>query len=475
MYWYLLNTYYGYDELNFRGKDFWTRPFSGRVGNNTYLFEKGSQHAVDGAYIDIASRTYTIVDSSDIKSWGWRGDSNAGEYALFERLWCSETQATNKRGVTVLNTTKIKGKRTFKTNVNPNKSWSRISIPINFSVGGQNFSAMRFCNGKSTSLNITSGWDWNASCDRVQFIKPDGTLGATPITTIGWNSELFEDGTIDFGTISQEIPTFFYNWLIENTTEPKTAKIIIKEGDTTLVESPMIPPYTSIILATVGNRTTLTTNNGDEITFDTKDNFSGLSESKIALYPTIRDGTTTYFANTGEVTFYTCYKPSKPLPSNFLCSFYRCDAEENRVDKTDYLSDKQDFYITLKDEAPILGMSIFLDLTNINMNWDIPKWNYCYLHKFNRWYFCELKSVYNNVWEFKLSEDVLMSFKDQISGLQGMVDRNQSIFDRDIPDDLILTKAYPVIEHNELSPLQDIFKPDNEMNDYLNYLIILRG
>ena len=163
------------------------------------------------------------------------------------------------------------------------------------------------------------------------------------------------------------------------------------------------------------------------------------------------------------------------MPNSFLCSFYRCDAEENRVDKTDYLSDKQDFYITLKDEAPILGMSIFLDLTNINMNWDIPKWNYCYLHKFNRWYFCELKSVYNNVWEFKLSEDVLMSFKDQISGLQGMVERNQTIFDRDIPDDLILTKAYPVIEHSELSPLQDIFKPDDELNDYFNYLIILRG
>ena len=364
----------------------------------------------------------------------------------------------------------IQGKREWKSlYTSIDDSHKSCYIPVSFKIGNQYYIGMYFFpmihtgTGQQSTTNPTY-------YNQIWFYKEDGTY------TVGYSDGSYQltDTEVDFGSL-QKIPEYFYNWIMSNSDEAKTAKIIIKEGNTTLAESPMIPPYTSISLATVGNRTTLTTNNGDELTFDTKDNFSGLSESEIALYPTIRVGTLTYFANTGEVTFYTCYKPSRPLPNNFLCSFYRCDAEENRVDKTDYLSDKQDFYITLKDEAPILGMSIFLDLTNINMNWDIPKWNYCYLHKFNRWYFCELKSVYNNVWEFKLSEDVLMSFKDQISGLQGMVERNQTIFDRDIPDDLILTKAYPVIEHSELSPLQDIFKPDDEMNDYFNYLIILRG
>ena len=342
--------------------------------------------------------------------------------------------------------------------------------PIQFQFNNKNYIGIKFTNKATdnTSANFNN-------IIRFARVENESIIWDNVIDETGFLIDSFPDTDIDFGTANQEVCKTFYNWIYANTTEAKTAKITIKEDNTILAESPMIPPYTSISLATVGNRTTLTTNNGDEITFDTKENFSGLSESEIALYPTIRDGSLTYFANTGEVTFYTCYKPSRPLPSNFLCSFYRCDAEENRVDKTDYLFDKQDFYITLKDEAPILGMSIFLDLTNIKMNWDIPKWNYCYLHKFNRWYFCELKSVYNNVWEFKLSEDVLMSFKDQISGLQGMVERNQTIFDRDIPDDLILTKAYPVIEHSELSPLQDIFKPDDELNGYLNYLIILRG
>ena len=363
----------------------------------------------------------------------------------------------------------LKGKRAFilRPSLKVPTCWYQ---PIQFQFNNKNYIGIKFTNKSTDNTNANLN-----NIVRFARVENESVVWDNVIDETGFLIGSFPDTNIDFGTANQEVCKTFYDWIYANTTEAKTAKIIIKEGDTTLAESPMIPPYTSISLATVGNRTTLTTNNGDKITFDTKDNFSGLSESKIALYPTIRDGTTTYFANTGEVTFYTCYKPSRPLPNNFLCSFYRCDAEENRVDKTDYLSDKQDFYITLKDEAPILGMSIFLDLTNINMNWDIPKWNYCYLHKFNRWYFCELKSVYNNVWEFKLSEDVLMSFKDQISGLQGMVERNQTIFDRDIPDDLILTKAYPVIEHSELSPLQDIFKPDDELNDYFNYLIILRG
>ena len=388
------------------------------------------------------------------------------------RLLITETPFSAPQGTTTwtLNANEnLKGKRAFilKPNLKVPTCWYQ---PIQFQFNNKNYIGIKFTNKTTDNTSATLN-----NIIRFARVENESIVWDNVIDETGFLIDSFPDINIDFGTANQEVCKTFYDWIYANTTEAKTAKIIIKEGDTTLAESPMIPPYTSISLATVGNRTTLTTNNGDEISFDTKDNFSGLSESKIALYPTIRDGTITYFANTGEVTFYTCYKPSRPLPNNFLCSFYRCDAEENRVNKTDYLSDKQDFYITLKDEAPILGMSIFLDLTNTKMDWDIPKWNYCYLHKFNRWYFCELKSVYNNVWEFKLSEDVLMSFKDQISGLQGMVDRNQSVFDRDIPDDLILTKAYPVIEHSELSPLQDIFKPDNELNGYYNYLIILRG
>ena len=422
---------------------------------------------------------YTGANSSSIKEYLYYDSSHSVTTTTSRyfdnRLIISEN--TTLPSVVPGDTTKftldasqnLKGKRAFilRPSLKVPTCWYQ---PIQFQFNNKNYIGIKFTNKSTdnTDANLNN-------IVRFARVENESVVWDNVIDEAGFLIDSFPDTNIDFGTANQEVCKTFYDWIYANTTEAKTAKIIIKEGDTTLAESPMIPPYTSISLATVGNRTTLTTNNGDKITFDTKDNFSGLSESKIALYPTIRDGTTTYFANTGEVTFYTCYKPSRPLPNNFLCSFYRCDAEENRVDKTDYLSDKQDFYITLKDEAPILGMSIFLDLTNINMNWDIPKWNYCYLHKFNRWYFCELKSVYNNVWEFKLSEDVLMSFKDQISGLQGMVERNQTIFDRDIPDDLILTKAYPVIEHSELSPLQDIFKPDDELNDYFNYLIILRG
>ena len=440
---------------------------------NCYFFPK----IVSGTLYDLSGKPYIGYSWSKSSSTGTGGfyiyygsgnsfnNSPDGLSIILYKMMITEKPINDNRFIS-LQVKTIKGKRSFKLNSvsDIHTNWYQ---PVQFIFNNKNYIGIWFHNTKVTAHtnNVVS----------FARVENNAIVWDTVIRNETGFDTNFIDTEIDFGSANQEVCEYFYDWIYDNTTEAKTAKIIIKEGNTTLAESPMIPPYTSISLATLGNRTTLTTNNGDEITFDTKDNFSGLSESKIALYPTIRDGTLTYFANTGLVTFYTCYKTPRALPNNFLCSFYRCDAEENRVDKTAYLSDKQDFYITLKDEAPILGMSIFLDLTNINMNWDIPKWNYCYLHKFNRWYFCELKSVYNNVWEFQLREDVLMSFKDQISGLQGMVDRNQSIFDRDIPDDLILTKAYPSIEHSELSPLQDIFKPDNELNDYYNYLIILRG
>lgn len=449
------------------------RPFN--YNNIIYSLQKDKACNKYGVIYSSGSRYPALQLTNNTKIPFYYDWSAAGDKYAKERLWYSDGSISG--GISLVSV-QISGKRVFNANSRALASYDRCSLPITFFSNGIEFHAIRFCSSYTTDISNTGSFVnkniTSVNATIVQFIKPDGTA-IKAISESGWNYSILPDDTVDFGSLRQDVTEDFRTWLLENSTPEKTAKITIKEGNTTLVESGLIAPYTSITLSTLNNKTTLTTNNGDELTFDTKNNFSGLSENKIALYPTIKDGTITYFANAGEVTFYTCYKPSKPLPSNFLCSFYRCDAEENRVDKTNYLSDKHDFYITLKDEAPILGMSIFLDLTNIKMDWDIPKWNYCYLHKFNRWYFCELKSVYNNVWEFKLSEDVLMSFKDQISGLQGMVDRNQSIFDKDIPDDLILTKAYPVIEHSELSPLQDIFKPDDDMNGYYNYLIILRG
>ena len=486
MYWYLLNTDYSYNQLNLRGSNFWTRPFSGKVGNNTYLFEKGAQHAVDGAYIDVASRTYTIVDSKDIKSWGWAGDGSAGRYGLFERLWCSETQATQARGTTALNATEIQGKRVFKTNVNPNQSWSRVSIPVNFSVGGQNFSAMRFCNGSSTSLNINWSGNRDASCDRVQFIKPDGTLGATPITTIGWNAEAFEDATIDFGDIPQEIPLFFYNWLMENTTPPKTARITVKsfDGNQTLAQSDMIAPFSSLTINKVGTTVTITTNTAEQVYFtltDTSKEFAGLSTHALSVKPLLRTGRTSEYNVEVPVTFYECYGAIVPVPSTYGIKFYHSSAEPNRCDKTDYLTSVLSLTGTLREGCSVMSPAFniiaddeYTEGGNTYLS-KIMGCNYCYIPKFGRYYFItDISNIAHNVWRVAMSCDVLHTFwggTHGINTLQGVINRTAdgNYVNNYIQDNEIMTEVKVDRTYNSITNGTDSF--DTEQSYTYNILL----
>ena len=487
MYWYLLNNAYGYSDLNFRGKDFWTRPFSGTVDNNTYLFERGSQHSVDGAFVSVDSKTYTIVDDYAKKRWGWKVVTNQSRYALFERLWCSETQATSTTGTTALNTTEIQGKRVFKTNVNPNQSWSRVSIPINFSVGGQTFSAMRFCNGNSTGLSLTSGWDTVATCDRVQFIKPDGTLGATPITTIGWNSELFEDATIDFGDIPQEIPLFFYNWLMENTTAPKTARITVKsfDGTQTLVRSDMIAPFNSLTINRVGNTVTVTTNTAEQVYFtltDTGKEFAGLSTHALSVKPLLRTGRTSEYNVEVPVTFYECYGAITPVPSTYGITFYHSSAEPNRCDKTDYLTSVLSLTGTLREGCSVMSpaFNIIADDEYIvdgqTYLSKIMGCNYCYIPKFGRYYFItDISNVAHNVWRVAMSCDVLHTFwggSHGINTLQGVINRTAdgNYVNNYIQDNEIMTEVRVDRTYNSITNGTDSF---NTTSDYV-YNILLQ-
>lgn len=487
MYWYLLGNAYNYSGLDFRGSNFWTRPFSGTVGDNTYLFEKGSQHAVDGAYVSVDSKPYTIVDGSAKRRWGWQAVPQQSAFALFERLWCSETQATSTKGTSALNATEIQGKRVFKTNVNPNKSWSRVSIPINFSVSGQTFSAMRFCNGNSTGLGISSGWNTDASCDRVQFIKPDGTLGATPITTTGWNSEAFADATIDFGDIPQEIPLFFYNWLMENTTAPKTARITIKsfDGSQTLAQSDFIAPFSSLTINRVGNTVTVTTNTAEQVYFtltDTDKEFAGLSTHALSVKPLLRTGRTSEYNVEVPVTFYECYGAIIPVPSTYGITFYHSSAEPNRCDKTDYLTSVLSLTGTLREGCSVMSPAFniiaddeYTEGGNTYLS-KIMGCNYCYIPKFGRYYFItDISNIAHNVWRVAMSCDVLHTFwggSHGINTLQGVINRTAdgNYVNNYIQDNEIMTEVRVDRTYNSITNGTDSF---NTTSDYV-YNILLQ-
>lgn len=95
-------------------------------------------------------------------------------------------------------------------------------------------------------------------------------------------------------------------------------------------------------------------------------------------------------------------------------NLFKCTAERNRVNKSDYISDRLTLSGTLKDHTSIMNLTIRIQ----HVNPAIYFYNYMYIADFKRYYFIDdIVNLANNIWEIRASVDVLYSF---------MVDINQS-------------------------------------------------
>lgn len=151
---------------------------------------------------------------------------------------------------------------------------------------------------------------------------------------------------------------------------------------------------------------------------------------------------------------------------------YKNTSEQNRLDKTEYLTTIESLSGELRNDVNILNpvLEIYLSSTNINQV------NYIYIQEFNRYYFVNNFDICNgnktsNTTEvlirYYLQVDVLMSWKDDIKKLSGVVDRqeknyNNRIIDNKLPilpESIVLrddanytnTKPKPFIDFSSIS------------------------
>lgn len=102
---------------------------------------------------------------------------------------------------------------------------------------------------------------------------------------------------------------------------------------------------------------------------------------------------------------------------------YNCTAENNRVDKTNFLTLVETITGTLRESTSILDCDIEIEYNKF------PDFNYIYIQEFNRYYFVEdIISIVNNLWSVSLSVDVLMSFKDNLLECRAFIDRNEKYY-----------------------------------------------
>ena len=282
-------------------------------------------------------------------------------------------------------------------------------------------------------------------------IKQDGTITAyTPDKEIDNDILMNAVGPvssfeyIDFGDSEQDIPLDIYNWIMDNFTLPKVTSLSVypNDGSILLAQTPLIEDTETIALARIGNQITLTTNNNDSISWTaTQPNkhFAGLTMIKDGVSVKIYSGKVNRIALRGEIKLYEVYGEAEEQPTEFAMHFYKNVAEYNRVDKSAYITSTITLSGTLREACSVMAPAFNIQVENIG---DVLNSNYVYIPVFRRYYFVtDITSIYKDLWRVSCSCDVLMSFKDSIYQLEGIIARNEFDYNDYLEDSEIVTEV----------------------------------
>lgn len=103
----------------------------------------------------------------------------------------------------------------------------------------------------------------------------------------------------------------------------------------------------------------------------------------------------------------------------FTISLFKTASENNRVVKT--LTDEKQLSGELRNQTSVLNPSIRIESAD-----NISTYNYAYISEFGRYYYItDIVSVRTNCWIISLRCDVLMSYKDEIQGLNVILNNTQ--------------------------------------------------
>lgn len=144
-------------------------------------------------------------------------------------------------------------------------------------------------------------------------------------------------------------------------------------------------------------------------------------------------------------------------------TFYVTNSDKRKLNKT--LSTVCNYNaVKLKDSTSIIDPILIVTAFD-----NFPHCNYLYIKEFNRYYFVEdIISLANNLLEFRCHVDVLMSNKDKIYSMSGIVKRNTNLFNDYLVDNNRKVLCYPT---------QTIinFPSSSGFNTNLQYILTVAG
>ena len=354
----------------------------------------------------------------------------------------------------------ISGKYRFKSHIYWYEYWSSLydsTISVNLQINGVKNRAIIFCSNKQW-IRTTSSFYGKPSKLFIQTYNEYGIGRNAP-------SDLFGDYSIDgveltdeyknmiwdFGIVPQEVPQSFVDWVNSNADVIYDNSFTVKNqnGTEEFVIINEAPNMIKEKLNVIGNEKTLTLTGSNNKTYTliwesitpNGKQFMGLSVAPNSSAPLIPIGKEVSLTFNDSTIFYEVYAKYKPLSTRFEIHTYKSSAEQNRVDKTNFLTADMLISGVLREASSLIHPSITFT-SDI-----IPTFNYVYIPIFNRYYYVtDITSIKNKLWQMSLTVDVLMTYKEALSACTGYIDRNENEYNSLIPDGMISLEKGEVIE-----------------------------
>lgn len=107
--------------------------------------------------------------------------------------------------------------------------------------------------------------------------------------------------------------------------------------------------------------------------------------------------------------------------------FYTNTAEKNRVNKSDYLTQKSEMIGTLRESTSIINPVITIH--SVNGATPLSGINYMYIVDLDRYYFIvDISTVNNDIWVINAKIDVLHTYKRQIYEQKAIIKRQENLW-----------------------------------------------
>lgn len=144
---------------------------------------------------------------------------------------------------------------------------------------------------------------------------------------------------------------------------------------------------------------------------------------------------------------------------------FTCKCERNRINKTEYLSNRFTLDGTLRKQTSATSLSIDIEKTN-PLTYD---YNYMYIGEFDRYYFIDdISSVRNRLWTISASTDVLMSFKNDILESSVILDKVEN----ELVANLYLDDGSFVMDSRKYNEIKEF---PNGLNETGEFILICAG